>query len=110
MFSWFQLLVLYTVWPCVWPFRICAFNGQHFGEKKAANDDILNVVVKVRRGIALHLTPMGGSTRVVGCSVSLAPLFSVCVQIVRRCDICLLQEVHDPKAIAVPKLMAALNR
>lgn len=76
MFSWFQLLVLYTVWPCVWPFRICAFNGQHFGEKKAANDDILNVVVKI----------------------------------VRRCDICLLQEVHDPKAIAVPKLMAALNR
>lgn len=49
MFSWFQLLVLYTVWPCVWPFRICAFNGQHFGEKKAANDDILDVVVKIVR-------------------------------------------------------------
>ncbi|XP_075180719.1 deoxyribonuclease-1-like 1 isoform X2 [Anomaloglossus baeobatrachus] len=73
---WCHLLVLCTAWPCVWPFRICAFNGQHFGEKKAANHDILSVVVKI----------------------------------IHRCDIFLLQEVHDPKGIALSKLMAALNR
>ncbi|XP_073496458.1 deoxyribonuclease-1-like 1 [Phyllobates terribilis] len=76
MGSWCHFLVLCTVWPCVWPFRICAFNGHHFGEKKAANNDILNAVVKI----------------------------------IRRCDIFLLQEVHDAKGIAMSKLMAALNR
>ncbi|XP_073397335.1 deoxyribonuclease-1-like 1 [Dendrobates tinctorius] len=76
MGSWCHLLVLCTMWPCVWPFRICAFNGQHFGEKKATNDEILSAVVKI----------------------------------IQRCDIFLLQEVHDPKGIALSKLMAALNR
>ncbi|XP_040260957.1 deoxyribonuclease-1-like 1 isoform X2 [Bufo bufo] len=76
MFIWLHLLVLAAAWPCVWPFRICAFNAQHFGEKKVANEDILNVVVKI----------------------------------VRRCDIFLLQEVHDPKGLVVSKLMGALNR
>ncbi|XP_075691100.1 deoxyribonuclease gamma-like [Rhinoderma darwinii] len=74
MLSWF--LVLYAAWPCALSIRICAFNGQHFGEKKVANDGILKIVVKI----------------------------------VQRCDICLLQEVHDPKGITVSKLMAELNR
>ncbi|XP_069842163.1 deoxyribonuclease-1-like 1 [Dendropsophus ebraccatus] len=75
MSVWF-LLLLCTVWPPAWSFRICAFNAQHFGDKKVASDDILDVVVKI----------------------------------VRRCDICLLQEVHDPKGVVVSKLVAALNR
>ncbi|KAG8589031.1 hypothetical protein GDO81_006221 [Engystomops pustulosus] len=49
MFGFFHLLTLCTLGSYVTPFRICAFNGQHFGEKKVANDEILNVVVKVRR-------------------------------------------------------------
>ncbi|KAG9465037.1 hypothetical protein GDO78_019034 [Eleutherodactylus coqui] len=75
MFSWFHLLVLYSMWPCVWPFKICAFNAQHFADKKVASKDIFNIVVKI----------------------------------VQRCDICLLQEVHDPKGLIVSKLMSALN-
>ncbi|XP_056397096.1 deoxyribonuclease-1-like 1 [Hyla sarda] len=76
MSIWFHLLILYSTWPCVWPFRICAFNAQHFGDKKVSSDNIFNIVVKI----------------------------------VQRCDIFLLQEVHDPKGNVVSKLMAALNR
>ncbi|CAN2390057.1 deoxyribonuclease I [Pristimantis euphronides] len=76
MFCWFHLLILYTIWPFVWPFRICAFNAQHFGDKKVASNDILNIVVKI----------------------------------VQRCDICLLQEVHDSKGVVLSKLMVTLNR
>ncbi|KAM3911563.1 deoxyribonuclease-1-like 1 isoform 1-T2 [Leptodactylus fuscus] len=76
MYSFFHLLVLLILSPCVRPFRICAFNAQHLGEKKVASEDIFNIVVKI----------------------------------VQRCDISLLQEVHDPKGNVVSKLMAALNR
>ncbi|XP_075041737.1 deoxyribonuclease-1-like 1 isoform X2 [Mixophyes fleayi] len=76
MSRWLLLLLFHFLWPCVWPFRICAFNAQRFGEKKVANDEVLNVLVKI----------------------------------VKRCDICLLQEVQDPKGLALSKLLGVLNR
>ncbi|XP_063791892.1 deoxyribonuclease-1-like [Pseudophryne corroboree] len=75
MSHWFHLLLLHLLWPCVRPLRICAFNAQHFGEKKAANDEVLSILVKI----------------------------------VQRCDICLLQEVQDPKGRALSRLLGALN-
>ncbi|XP_018414655.1 PREDICTED: deoxyribonuclease gamma-like [Nanorana parkeri] len=76
MFPWLYLLLFHLLWPYVWPFRICAFNAQHFGEKKAANQEVLDLIVKI----------------------------------VQRCDICLLQEVQDPKGQALSKLLQELNR
>ncbi|XP_068104918.1 deoxyribonuclease-1-like 1 [Hyperolius riggenbachi] len=76
MTSWLHLLLLQLLWPCVSPFKVCAFNAQHFGEKKAANDEVMDALVKI----------------------------------VQRCDICLVQEVQDPKGLAVSKLLQALNR
>ncbi|XP_075434424.1 deoxyribonuclease-1-like 1 [Ascaphus truei] len=69
-------LLLLLLCPCVCALKICAFNAQHFGEKKVAKDHVLTVIV----------------------------------QILRRCDICLLQEVHDTKGLATAKLLGALNR
>ncbi|KAM5146904.1 deoxyribonuclease-1-like 1 [Mantella aurantiaca] len=76
MFPWLHLLLFHLLWPLVWPFRICAFNAQHFGKKKAANQEVLDSLVKI----------------------------------VQRCDICLVQEVQDPKGQAVFKLLQGLNR
>lgn len=76
MFRWLHLLLFHLLWPHVWSFRICAFNAQHFGEKKAANQEVLDILIKI----------------------------------VQRCDICLLQEVQDPKGQALSKLLQGLNR
>ncbi|XP_072285559.1 deoxyribonuclease-1-like 1 [Pyxicephalus adspersus] len=76
MFPWLPLLFFLLLWSQVLPFRICAFNAQHFGEKKAANQEVLDSLVKI----------------------------------VQRCDICLLQEVQDPKGKALSKLLQELNR
>ncbi|KAM9326571.1 uncharacterized protein PAF06_002792 [Gastrophryne carolinensis] len=76
MLFWLHLLLLQLLWPFVWPFRICAFNVQHFADKKAANGEVMEILVKI----------------------------------VQRCDICLLQEVQDPKGRAVSKLLLELNR
>lgn len=76
MFPWLHLLLFHLLWPQVWPFRICAFNAQHFGEKKVANQEVLDILVKI----------------------------------VQRCDICLLQEVQDPRGKALSKLLEELNR
>lgn len=47
MFRWHYLLLFHLLWPHVWSFRICAFNAQHFGEKKAANQEVLDILVKI---------------------------------------------------------------
>nr|AAI29561.1 LOC100036866 protein [Xenopus laevis] len=62
--------------PCVCATKICAFNMQHFGEKKVAKEHILNLIVKI----------------------------------IQRCEISVLQEVQDPKGLALSRLLQSLNK
>ncbi|KAG8429903.1 hypothetical protein GDO86_018908 [Hymenochirus boettgeri] len=37
-------------------------------------------------------------------------ILDIMVKIIQRCDICLLQEVQDPKGLALSQLLRSLNR
>ncbi|XP_031746642.1 deoxyribonuclease-1-like 1 isoform X3 [Xenopus tropicalis] len=76
MASWAPIFFLCAILPCICATKICAFNMQHFGEKKVAKDHILELIVKI----------------------------------VQRCEVSLLQEVQDPKGLALSRLLQSLNR
>lgn len=81
--------------------KICAFNVQSFGESKASNRKVMGVLLKVPRPRPGEQPPLKNGP--------LTFLFHS-LQILSRCDLCLLQEVRDSKGEAVQALVKDLNR
>lgn len=79
--------------------KICAFNIQSFGESKANNKKVMGILLKV-----LSMESSLPEEQTTDGSL-LPPL-----QILSRCDLCLIQEVRDSKGEAVQALVKDLNR
>lgn len=84
--------------------KICAFNIQSFGESKANNKKVMGILLKVLELSMERARKNFWEEWTTDLSL-LQPL-----QILSRCDLCLIQEVRDSKGEAIPALVKHLNR
>lgn len=102
--------------------RICAYNVQNFDSAKASNGRLMHYLKLVTHTLLsiLFILSCCCYEWIIGRIGSGAVFMTrpmtfflcahVCVQVLTRCDISLLQHVVDPDGRAIEKLLSVLNR